>query len=134
MPWALVRSFVLGLRNVGCGIAKFPSIRYRRACGLTVSTFGIDGSGGFGLSPRPSESELEAFRGGVDEVIYPGELRKITRLLQMGENKGIEGLPAANVTFGPNGPSRARWVFKEATFSCEVSCEGIPTVTIERHT
>src|SRR5437868_4229826 len=56
-PQVPARWFVLGLKNVGAGIAKFPSIRYRRASGLVVDDFGIDGNHGFGLPRHPSENE-----------------------------------------------------------------------------
>jgi hypothetical protein len=109
------RSFVLGLRNCGSGLAKFPSIRYRRSCGLIVSRFGIDGSMGFGLPQCPSENEWAVFRGGVNEVIYPGETRKITKLGQLGEREDSD-----------------IWILKASKFECEISCEGTPTTTVEK--
>lgn len=124
------RWFVLGLRNVGSGIAKFPRIRYRRASGLTVDRLGLDGNGGFGLPPRPSDNEWAAFRGGVDEVIYPAEILKITKLFQQGDNRGTDGLPFPR-SLGAKGQSLSRWVFQAVTFQCEISAEGIPTVTVE---
>ncbi len=117
------RWFVLGLKNAGRGIAKFPSVRYRRECGLTVDNYGIDGNGGFGLPLRPSEKELVIFRGGLDDVIYPGELRKITFVWQQGEIKGTDS--------GQTGAPMTQWLFKSATLSCEISCEGTPTVEVE---
>jgi Putative DNA-binding domain len=109
------RKFVLGLENLGSGIAKFPSIRYRRSSGLGVSTFGLDGTGGFGLPQRPSDNEWASFLGGVDDVIYPGEIRKITKLVQLGYKN-----------------DRDIWVLKASKFQCEVSCEGTQTTTVER--
>jgi hypothetical protein len=110
-----VRVFVMGLKNgVGCGTAKFPSIRYKRACGLTVDHFGIDGCRGFGLPPSPSEKEWETFRGGSNHVIHPGETLKIAKLIQHGRNIGT------------------KWVFDAVTFECEISAEGIPTITVEK--
>jgi hypothetical protein len=117
-PGVRSRHFMLGLRNLGFGIAKFPSIRYRRAVGLTPEIYGIDGSGGFGLPPRPSENEWVVFRGGVDDVIYSGETRKIAYLRQDGQRD-------ANLSTG-------RWVFGALAFSCEISCEGIPSVRAEK--
>jgi hypothetical protein len=84
-PRTPVRLFVLGLRNVGCATAKFPNIRYRRASGLTVSHFGIDGSFGFGLPRSPSQNEWETFRGGADQVIHPEETLMIAKLVQQGQ-------------------------------------------------
>ena len=130
-PRMPVRSFVLGLRNVGSGTAKFPSIRYRRASGLRVDQYGIDGSFGFGLPRSPSENEWETFRGGADQVIHPGETLKITKLIQQGDNRGTDGLPLPKL-LGSNGQSLSQWVFSGVTFQCEISAEGIPSLTIER--
>jgi hypothetical protein len=116
-----VRNFVLGIGNTGGGIAKFPSIRFKRSCGLTVDSYGIDGNMGFGIELRPSESEWAAFRGRVDDVIYPGETLKVARLLQYGESRGASP-----------GSSRALWSFGSLKFSCELSCEGAQTKTAEK--
>ena len=125
------RPFVLGLRNLGSGIARFPSIRYRRSCGLFVSQYGIDGNMGFGLPQGPSESEWATFRGGVNEVIYPEETRKITRLIQLGENTGLDPRPQiAGRPFRPSGETE--WGFKACRFQCEISCEGAPTKAVEK--
>lgn len=129
-PFVPARWFVLGLRNAGCGIARFPGIRYRRSSGLTVDSFGIDGSQGFGLPQRPSESEWADFRGGADDVIHPEETRKITKLWQGGEDKDRDALPKA-APFGPR-QARTQWIFKAINFHCEISCEGVPTGTVER--
>jgi hypothetical protein len=125
------RWFVLGLKNAGCGIAKFPGIRFRRSHGLNVNMYGIDGSGGFGLPQRPSESEWVIFRGGVDDVIYPGEVRKITKLWQGGENVGDFGEQQPG-PIGPAGP-RARWNFKSVDLQCEISCEGAQSEVVQTH-
>jgi hypothetical protein len=125
------RWFVLGLQNVGSGIAKFPSIRFRRSSALNIGRYGIDDNGGFGLPSRPSESEWIIFRGGVDDVIYPGELLKIAKLWQAGGNIDSDGLPYAEI-HGPTGQRLSSWVFKANTFQCEISCEGIPTITVEK--
>jgi len=116
-PRTPIRSFVLGITNIGCGIAKFPSIRYRRASGLVVDHFGIDGCFGFGLPRTPSEKEWENFRASADQVIHPGETLKITKLLQRGQSKTIDS---------------SQWMFNAATFRCEISAEEIPTITAER--
>lgn len=124
------RYFVLGLRNAGGGVAKFPTVRYRTASGLLVDKFGIDGNGGFGIPRRPSENEWAVFRGGVDDVIYPDETRKIAKLHQPGGNTDANGLPLPK-TYGPHSQPLARWMFKATTFDCEISCEGIPTLKLQ---
>jgi hypothetical protein len=115
-PHTPVRVFVLGLMNApGGGTAKFPSIRYRRKCGLVVNHFGINGSFGFGLPRSPSENEWEAFRGGADQVVNPGETLKITKLIQRGSEA-----------------ASSQWLFSAVTFQCEISAEGIPMVPVEK--
>ena len=97
---------------------------------LDFDTFGIDGNGGTGLPQRPSESEWVNFRGGVDDVIYPGELRKVTKLYQRGQNTGADGRPFPP-RLGPNMRPLTQWFFKALTFSCELSCEGAQTQVVE---
>jgi hypothetical protein len=126
-PITPCRWFVLGLKNTGLGAAKFPSIRYRYNCGLMVDRFGIDGNGGFGLPRRAAETGWEAFRGGMDEIIYPEEIRKIAKLYQRGENAGIDETPSTGTAF-----LRDRWLFKATSISCEVSSDGNPTAVIDK--
>jgi hypothetical protein len=124
-----VRYFVLGLKNVGTGVAKFPSIRYCPTGSLGLDMFGIDGNQNHGLPLRPSEPEWVVFRGGVDDVIYPSEVRKVTKLMQAGSNDAPDGHPYP-LTVSPRG-NHTRWDFKAASFRCEISCEGTPTLTVE---
>jgi hypothetical protein len=126
-----VRSFVLGLRNVGSGTAKFPGISYKRSSGLTVDNYGIDGSFGFGLPRVASDNQWEAFKGGADQVIHPGQTLKITKLLQYGNNKGNDGFPFPKL-LGPHGQSVSQWVFNDTVFECEISAEGMQTITVKR--
>jgi hypothetical protein len=92
-PGGAMRRLLFGLRNDGMGIAKFPGVRFRRLMNLRRDDFGIDGNGGFGIPPRPSESDWIVFRGGVDEVIYPGETRLIGNLIQTAVHRGNRGIP-----------------------------------------
>jgi hypothetical protein len=120
------RWFVLGLQNRGSGIAKFPSIRYKRASALSINPHAA-----LGLPRRPSEDEWETFRGGVDDVIYPEETRTIAQLTQDGHNTGIDSRPKpAREFFGAS--AETRWAFDAITFQCEISCEGAPTKTVEK--
>jgi hypothetical protein len=125
------RWFVIGISNTGFAIAKFPSIRFRRLAGVNVDRFGIDGNGGFGLPWRSSENEWIVFRGGVDDVIYPGEVRKISKLWQQGSNIDKDGLPYPSMIVA-GGRMITSWVFEPLTFQCEISCDGIPTITVEK--
>ena len=127
------RQFVIGIRNVGAGIAKFPSIWFARSDGLGVKFGGIDGTGGFGLGLAPTEGELVAFRGGVNDVIYPDQTLKIAILVQQGENVGIEGISVAEypMLLQRNGGTHHRWVFKATVFECHISCEGMETKRVK---
>jgi len=127
-PREPARYFILGIKNgESCGTAKFPGIRYRRSCGLVVNRFGINGSFGFGLPQSPSESEWEAFRGGSDQVVHPGETLKITQLLQGGRN-----LDGVRQPFPIVRSIDSRWRFDSVKFQCEISAEGIARVSAEK--
>jgi hypothetical protein len=129
-PRMPVRWFVLGLKNAGSGIAKFPSIRYRRSSGLSVDNFGIDGSFGFGIPQSPSDGEWVTFRGGVDAVIHTESLLKITRLWQQGIRRD-SARPTPN-PYEQRYPTTCQWDFNAINFQCEISSEGIPTLTVEK--
>jgi hypothetical protein len=122
-----LREFTLGLTNAGRGVAKFPSIRFNRSCGLMVDMYGIDGNMGMGLTQRPHDGEWFPFRGGVDEVIYPGETRKITPLRQTGAR-----LQHTNHPSTPPQQQMNKWRFVPIHFECEISCDGIPTLKTVR--
>lgn len=130
-PFYLVREYVLGLTNgVGCASARFPSLHYRRSCGLRVNHFGIDGCHGFGLPHAPSESEWETFRGGVDHVIHPGDTVKITTLFQDGRTEKDSPLLVRSNAVVPLSP---QWFFDAVDFQYEISAEGMPKVaSVER--
>lgn len=124
------RHFVLGLKNGAVsGTAKYPCLRYRRACGLIVSRHGIDGCFGFGLPRSPSENEWETFRGGANQVIHAGETLKITELSQSGHNLDAA---AARYPLPVIRAVKCQWSFDSVTFQCEISAEGIAAVAIER--
>ncbi|MGP8173614.1 MAG: helix-turn-helix domain-containing protein [Terracidiphilus sp.] len=126
------RSFVLGLTNSGAGIAKFPGVLFERSLGLSVNSFGIDGSFQFGIRLRPSESGWIIFGGGVDDVIYPGQTVMIAKLEQDGQSVGIKGIPGHIQIAAGGREIKARYVFKELHFRCEISCEGCQTSTVEK--
>jgi hypothetical protein len=88
-----IRRLAFGLRNDARGMAKFPGVRFKRSNGVRLDNFGIDGNMGFGVPLRPSEPEWIVFRGGVDDVIYPGETRQIGKLIQTAVHKGDRGIP-----------------------------------------
>jgi hypothetical protein len=73
------RLMMLGLRNKGRGIARFPSIRLQ-AGPLSVHDYG--GNSVFGLDRLPAEPGVIAFGGGVNHVIHAGTILRITKLVQ----------------------------------------------------
>jgi len=120
------RIFRLGLKNVGRGLAKFPSIRFQRACGLIPVMTGIDGNCSTGLPIHASEGEWIIFRGGIDSVIFPDEVLQITMLGQVGSTSGNSG-PVLRQDHWAN--RQIEWKFSKLEFSCEIACEGaIPIV------
>jgi len=78
------RSMMLGLRNDGRGIARFPSIRVLAGGQLSVHEFGVDGNGSFGLNRLTADPNVIAFGGGADHVIHAGTVLKITKIGQRG--------------------------------------------------
>jgi hypothetical protein len=129
-----VRWFVLGLKNVKGGTAKFPWIRFRHVSGLSVDHNGIDGNGAFGLGLSPSENAWVEFQGGADKVIHPGRTLKITRLHQTGEGRGLEGVdmtPRAGL-WGPHGPLISRWAFSAIELEFEISAEATSIISGKR--
>jgi hypothetical protein len=104
----------LGLKNEGRGIAKFPSVRFKYEDHYHVYQGGIDGAGSNGLPRRPSVEDWTVFRGGVDDVVYPGTTLMVATLQRQ---------------FNHVDQTTDRWVFHPFTFSAEISCEGMPIKT-----
>jgi hypothetical protein len=123
-PSVPVRWFHLELHNEGRGIAKFPGLRFRRDMGFILSDAGADGEGNFGIPLRQSEKDWIVFRGGMDDVIYPGETRLIGVVSQEGRSVGID----ESIVQG--GYTRVRWVFDATEFRCEISTEGATTMSV----
>ena len=125
-----IRRLFFGLTNDGRGMAKFPGVRFKRSNAVRLDNFGIDGNMGFGLPLRPSEPEWIVFRGGVDDVIYPGETRLIGKLIQTAAHKGDRGIPPK---LAP-GQFATGFTQAERLFECEaldleyeISAEGTAT-------
>lgn len=107
----LHRLFTIGIENRGRGLAKFPSLRFRRTEGIDVSDHGIDGNGGFGLPKLPCEREWIVFGGGADHVIYPRTLLKVAVLQQRGTR------------------IMRQTIFDELTFTAELAADEFPSFT-----
>lgn len=126
------RIFRLGLSNTGRGLARFPSIRFKSSCGLSPDRVcGLDGNGSVGLPIRASDGGWVIFRGGIDDVIYPVDTLSITQLLQSGKFLGRVGQRMDQGRWVADDPNRNVWQFDPISFSCEISCEGLPTIAEE---
>jgi hypothetical protein len=123
-----LRHLLFGLKNEGRGIAKFPGVRFKRSANLQQDSFGVDGNGGFGLPPRASEPGWIVFRGGVDDVIYPGETRLIGKLIQTARDEGDRRAPlvAGQVCIRPPF-SQNLWLCEAMALEYEISAEGTAT-------
>jgi hypothetical protein len=106
------RGLTIGIENQGRAVARFPSVRFKRA-GINVNRYGIDGNGGFGLPLRPTEPELIVFGGGADHVVYPGTLLKIAVLDQR----------AKASDWNPAHGGRQTFYFEEYTLTAELSAD-----------
>ena len=74
---------VLGLRNDGRAVGRFPYLKIGDRAGFVVNKFGISNDGRFGLPPFSTPAErLQEYRGGADHVIHPGVELQITRLMR----------------------------------------------------
>lgn len=125
-----IRHLTFGLKNEGRGTAKFPGVRFKRSPALRPDLYGIDGSGGFGIPQRPSEPGWMVFRGGVDDVIYPGETRLIGKLIQTAVHKSDRGIPPkvapGEVSVG-FAKAEGLFVCEAQDLEYEISAEGIAT-------
>jgi hypothetical protein len=69
---------------------------------------------------------VDRFRGGVDDVIYPGETRLIGVVSQAGRQRGVlESVVGGEFT-------KTEWLSDATEFGCEISGDGMATVTV-RH-
>lgn len=71
-------SFIVGLKNVGRGIARYPALLLT---GVKKHLYGLDGNGNLGLPNRiRSDHKKLLFGGGADDVIYPDSVVEISVL------------------------------------------------------
>jgi hypothetical protein len=108
------RPFDLGIKNSGRGIAKYPGLRYQNFEGMPRTTV-LQGNS-FGLPWRSSQVDWLIFGGGVDHVIYPGEILLVAKFHQVG--------------FESNFPPR--FCFPTWTITVHLSAEGVETKIVER--
>ena len=70
---------VIGIENLGRGIAKYPFLRIWDMPNSRVYPYGLDGNGNVGLHLRPTGGDSEyTFGGTATEVVYPSIRLPIT--------------------------------------------------------
>ncbi|MHB0980667.1 MAG: hypothetical protein ACYC5Q_11485 [Thermoleophilia bacterium] len=79
-------ALILGIRNVGQGLALYPALGVREPPNWSLSSYGLDGNGREGLpervrSPIRAEGDLHLFAGGSEAVVHPGTVLEVTRLV-----------------------------------------------------
>jgi hypothetical protein len=110
------REFIVGIKNSGRGIARFPSLRYAVVPGINFAAYGLDGNGHWGLPLRPTTEGWVLFGGGADDVIHPGthlEVAKLTQRSQVSEWQR------------PGAASPAQY-FREFEFKAGLAADGVP--------
>ena len=127
-PRLFARWFILGVTNVGRGMARFPSVRFLQS-NLMVEPSGIDGGHQFGLPLRPSTGGWASFRGGADDVIHPGETIEVAKIKQSGRAAASDSVISSE-TSKHNYQSRM-WTFGAFSIEFELSSEGVATVKTE---
>lgn len=74
---------VIGIRNVGRGVALYPAIALRETGEWRLDPYGLDGNGHTGLPKRPRSVDpagetTPLFAGGSDVAIHPGTVLEVT--------------------------------------------------------
>lgn len=111
------REFLIGIRNSGRSIARFPSLRFETPPGINLAACGLSGNGDWGLPLRPtSEGRWVVFGGGADDVVYPGAQLTVARITHRSQMSGWTRI-------GTNTPGQ---LFKEVQFNVEIAAEGVP--------
>jgi len=74
---------ILGIKNIGKGIAKYPGLEIHINEPYKIDHYGIDGNMNFGLRMIrifPQNPQHRKYCGGVDDVIHPGDHLQVTRV------------------------------------------------------
>jgi hypothetical protein len=113
------REFLIGIKNSGRGIARFPSLRFPVVPGIYLAAYGLDGNGHWGLPLRPVSEGWVVFGGGADDVVYPGthlEVAKLTQRSRVAQYQRPGVAPPAQY-------------FPEYEFKCGLAADGVPNET-----
>lgn len=83
-PLTVQHAWVIGLQNVGRGIARFPALGMRVRPGFdAMGIYDLDATGASGLPrKRVAETGIQTvlFAGGGNDVIHPGQTLHVTRI------------------------------------------------------
>lgn len=109
------REFVVGIKNSGRAIARFPSLRYAVTPGINLALYALDGNGHWGLPLRPTTEGWVLFGGGADDVIHPGTHHEIAKLTQ--RSRAGKWSPVGTTTPGH--------YFPEFEFKCGLAADGV---------
>jgi schlafen family protein len=86
---------ILGIRNIGRAIAKYPYMSIEQMPDFETAAYGLDGNGNFGLDQVHRGQLIREYRGGADQVIHPGIELDVTRLRGVGS---FDGHPTITLT------------------------------------
>jgi hypothetical protein len=109
MGGELERIIQVTLRNEGRGLARFPAVRFERLSGVAIPANELY-VGPQSIWPVLGDQEWISFRGGANDVVYPGETLKLATLSQVGQRADRPG------------PQ----IFRAVTIVTEVVCDGMP--------
>jgi len=102
------RHIAVMLTNEGRGLARFPAVRFQRQMGVGLPNQSL---GPFPIwSLSQADNEWISFRGGTNDVVYPGESLRIATIIQSGQR-------VDNVS---------TFKFPEITITTEAVCDGMP--------
>ncbi|MBC2735300.1 MAG: ATP-binding protein [Desulfobacteraceae bacterium] len=94
---------VIGIKNVGQGIALYPAIAIQETSSLRLNRYGLDGNGRTGIPERPRSSyrpnkAYRFFAGGANDAIHPGTTLNVTTVpIQVFREQG--SFPDLTVTY-----------------------------------
>lgn len=75
-----VMEMVVGIRNVGKGIARFPALQFEQTSPFNFATYELDGEGQAGIARIQKLPDGRVYRGGADDVVHAGAELDVTRL------------------------------------------------------
>lgn len=86
---------VIGIRNVGLGLALYPAIVVHKVEYLGLGLHGIDSGSRYGLQVRSTlhDNSIRMFAGGVNDVIHPGTRIDVAKFRRVTKAKDLSEVP-----------------------------------------